>query len=182
MDLIIQNATLEEITTICSRVAEPSFNEMTDDKRLEEITQYMLKGDSAAEAKYKWQESMIDRAEATLNKDDDTKTITREEIKKEMGMNFEKPSQPEVKVETELKQIKGSEDGGLHLDGPPPDDTPPELAKVTKKDVVRMAGKLSQSGKRDEVKRIVSEFGVTRIIDLDEADYKAAYDKLAEAV
>ena len=30
MDLSIKNATLEEITTICGRIAEPSFNEVIE--------------------------------------------------------------------------------------------------------------------------------------------------------
>lgn len=182
MDLLIQNATLEQITTICSRIASPSFDEMMDDSRLEEISKHINAGDSVSDAKQKWQDEIVDKAEQTLTETDGTKTITRAEIKQELG--FGNPM-PDVDVKTDVQKIPdkpktdntphvGSED--LHLDGPPPKDT------VTLDSVMKLATDVAKSGNMDFVKNMVKEFGVKKVKDLKPEQLEPAYEKLTEAV
>lgn len=177
MDLLIQNATLEQITTICSRIAAPSFDEMMDDSRLEEISKYINNGDSVSNAKQKWQEDLVDKAEDALTNSDGTKRITREEIKREMGFQNNNAA-PEPEVKTEIKQIKDKTSGNdeLHLDGPPPEDA------VTLGSVIKLATDVAKAGKMDCVRALVKEFGVKKVKQLKPEDLEPAYKKLSEAL
>lgn len=179
MDLLIQNATMEEITTICSRIASPSFDEMMDESRLEGIAKHINNGDSVDVAKHKWQEELVDEAEKAMTNPDGTKTITREEIKREMNIQ---DTAPKVEVKTEVTNLQngqtfghtGSED--LHLDGPPPKDT------VTLNSVMKLATEVAKAGKTEFLRQMVKEFGVGKVKELKPEDLEPAYKKLKAAL
>lgn len=179
MDLLIQNATFEQITAICSRIASPSFDEMVDDERIGEIAKRVNAGESVQDAKLKWQEDIEDRAMATVDPDG-TKRITRDEIKRELGSV---ESSPEPDVKTEVTRIPGQQtafgDAGsedLHLDGPPPDDT------ITLDAVMKLATDVAKAGKMDFVRALVKEFKVKKVKHLKPEQLEPAYRKLSEAL
>lgn len=168
MDFIIKNADLEQITILCSRIANPSFDELLDDERLAEIAKHINNGDSPKEAKQKWQEEMIDQAEEYVTDADGTKRITRDELKKEL-VNPE----PQPVVHTEVTQLKTE----LHLDGPPPAE--PE---ITLDDVIHVAGEHAKKGNVDFVHEVVAKYNVEKVRQLKPENWKPVFDELTEAL
>lgn len=165
MDLIIRDASLEQITIVCSRIANPSFDEMLDDERLSEIAKYINKGDSPNTAKQKWEEDMTDKAEAYVTEPDGTKRITRGEIKKELGIE-------EPVVRTEVTKLKD-----LHLDG-----APPEKPTINLNEVIRVAGELAKQGKVEFIHETVAKYGVEKVRQLKPENWQPVYDALSEAL
>lgn len=62
MNLIIQNASLEEITLLCSRIAEPSFNETLDDDKLAKIAENINNGETVEQAKLHFDNDIKEKA------------------------------------------------------------------------------------------------------------------------
>lgn len=177
---LTMNGTIEEITLICSRIAEPSINEIVEEEKLETIVNSVINGETLENAKLHWQEAVNKKTEAVIADVDDTKVITKKEIK-EMST-----STPEVEVKTNVVDIShGSEDGGLHLEGAPPQGRPVKEAdtatNLTKDDVALAAGKLAKAGQMSKLKDILQKFGVKKILDLKESDYEEAYQLLTGA-
>lgn len=165
MDLIIKNADLEQITIICSRIASPSFDEMLDDERLEEIAKHINNGDSPSQAKQKWQEEIVNKAEERVA-EDGTKRI--DDIKKELT--------PAVQTEVvHLKTEPFVTEEELHLDGPPAD-------MKSLDDVMRIASEHAKKGNIELVHQIVEKYGVKKVRQLRSDQLQAVYNELAEAL
>lgn len=63
MDLIINNASLDEITVLCSRIGIPSLSEICNEEKQNQIDGYMEQGFSYQESLAKYEDGISERVE-----------------------------------------------------------------------------------------------------------------------
>lgn len=166
MDLIIKNASLEQITVVCSRIATPSFNEMMDNERLEAVAGRMAAGETAEQAKLEWQSDLNEKAAEVLKE----KEPEPAPVQAEVEPDAREPLPGQVTIT----------DTGLHLDGPP--ESLETEKQITSDDIAKIAGALAKQGKTGVVVSIIKQYGVKKLIDLQPQHLKPAYDQLKVAL
>lgn len=153
MDLIIKNATLEEITSICYKIGEPNFEDMAKAERKYGVVDYLVK---------------------TQNKDLNTAIDEYDSIAQESGPV--KESNP-VQEKVEPVQDKQNE---LHLEEPPkPAEAP---VKDLEGSLKQLATELVEKKGAKNLIAILNEFGAKSVPELNKSHYEEAISKIKEAL
>ena len=102
MDLIIKNASLEEVTAICYRIGEPNFAQMVEANRKFGVVEYLANHDID-----------LKKAEETYDKD-------LENIQTQVAIENDQYDEiPEIPPETNEPEPKEIKENDLHLEKPP---------------------------------------------------------------
>lgn len=159
MDFIVKNTTLAELATLCYRIGEPGLQEAINEEKIDDLQKYLDEGLSLREAVQKWEHERDKEAQQYLEnalKDQD---------------------KTKVQVKADKKPIEDTSTDDLHLDGPPENE---DVPWVTRQDVVNLALGLAKRGDGDALKRILTDYKVTKIIDITDNDLPEVYEKLKE--
>lgn len=165
MDLIIKNASLEELTTICYRIGEPNFQEMVEAQRKFGVVEYLVNhGEN------------LDSAIDTYDKD---LQDTQVQVALENNVaDFDDVSESIVEtVSDELEELDQSVEEDkqeeLHL------EKPPEKPEINLKDNLhQLATDLVDSGRSKELIKILESFGAKSVPELNQSHYEAAIEKI----
>ncbi len=172
MDLIIKNASLDELTSICYRIGEPNFQEMVEAERKFGVVEYLVNhGENLDSAIDTYDKNLQDtKTKVALESDKDelpeVQAIVQEALNEETDSN----SKP---AETETSQPADEE---LHLDKPP---EPAKKPVINLEDNLhQLATDLVNSGKSKELIKILDSFGAKSVPELNKSHYEAAIEKI----
>ena len=157
MDLIIKNASLDEVTAICYRIGEPNFQERVESERKFGAVEYMVNHNVDLNTAEKTYDNDLENTKNQVAMDSD-----ETEISKTVQKKVEEQPEP---VQEEL-----------HLDKPPEASTTPA---VNLKDSLHQLGtNLVNSGKSKEFIQILNSFGANSLPELNKNHYEAALEKM----
>ncbi len=183
MDLIIKNASLDELTAICYRIGEPNFQEMVEAHRKFGVVEYLVNHGENLNSAIDTYDSDLQGTKTKValesNRDDlpEVQAIVQEAILDEADIDTKpvgpvdtsKPAE-ETKPAQEVKQEE------LHLDKPP---EPAKQSAVNLGDSLHhLATDLVNSGKSKELIKILNSFGANSVPELNKSHYEAAIEKI----
>lgn len=176
MNLIIQDASLEEITAICYRIGEPNFQETVEAQRKFGVVEYLVNNDKATlnEAINEYDKNVENKKiEVAVDKG------VLEEVSPDF---FEEPQTPEPKKEEpkEEPKEKPKKEKDLHLNEPP---------KVSEKKKVNLQESLTQAATQLVQKKgakaltdILAEYQVKSIPELNKNHFESVLSKIKEVL
>lgn len=189
MDLIIKNASLEEVTAICYRIGEPNFNEMIEAHRKFGAVEYMAKhGMSLSTAEDTYDKDLQDvKIQVALKTDNEDQvpeaaqvvqeTLTdRQPVQSVQSVQLENQTNEleiePVQVHPNQQQFNMGEP--LHL------EQKPEVSINPDESLHQLATKLVDAGRTKELIEILESFNAKSIPDLNKNHYDAVIARIKE--
>ncbi len=171
MNLIIQDASLEEITAICYRIGEPDFRETVEAQRKFGVVEYLVNNDKAT----------LDEAMNEYDKNVENKRIevaVDKGVLEEIPPDFFDDSEEEKPKEEPKEKPKKEKD--LHLNEPP---------KVSEEKKVNLQESLTQAATQLVQKKgakaltdILAEYQVKSIPELNKNHFESVLSKIKEVL
>lgn len=158
MDLIIKNASLEEITTICYRIGEPNFQEMVEANRKFGVVEYL-----------------VNQQKADINAAAETYDNNLQNAKIQVAIENDLPEEVEEAEEVIENPVT---ENTLHVDKAPEVNEAVDL----KENIFQLASKLMETQGPEPLTKIFKSFNVKSLPELNKAHYEEALAKIKEAL
>lgn len=188
MDLVIKNATLEEVTAICYRIGQPNFDEQVENYRKLGIAEFVANNGGDIDTAIGRYENIKSEAKMHVGFEEGRADIPEvkeviNEISKQMeevpNQESEVPDSSQTSDNHKPKQmvINPGVENELHLEGSP---EPTEPAELTLEDLTIPAQVLAKKSP-EKLTKLLSRFGARSIPDLNKTHYVEFLKLLKEA-